>query len=200
MNMELDDLKNQWQRENERLAREQHKDISAIEQLLLSKTTDLISAMRKKYEKIITMMLGSMLLMILVFPILSDGFSFPGSAYGFAKCMFFYVLLIAFYWLKFRSVLHLMLSDFLEERMTQLLRILERSRRIEIIFCIVFYVALLTVGRFFYGKGLAGLFTLEMLCFFLLSLVFGGAMIWLIAYRHNRQIGELKQYLEEYKA
>ncbi|PWV55662.1 hypothetical protein [Chitinophaga sp. S165] len=198
--MELDDLKNQWQQESEKLSREQHKDISAIEQLLTHKTADLVSAMKAKYEKIITMMLGSMLLMILVFPILSDGFSYPGSAYGFAKCMFFYVLLIAFYWLKFRSILHLTLSDFLQERMTQLLQVLKRSRRIEIIFCIVFYVALLTVGRFFYGKGLAGLFTLQMSGFFLLSLIFAISMIWLIGYRHTRQIKELKQYLEEYKA
>lgn len=197
--MELDDLKNKWQQEIDRLAREQHKDISVIGQLLNSKTADLLSVMRIKYEKIITMMLCSMLLMILVFPFLSDGFSFPGSAYGFAKFMFFNVLLIAFYWLKFRSVLHLALSDVLEERMTQLLQVLERSRRIEIIFCILFYISLLTVGRFFYGKGLAGLFTLEMLVLFLLSLVFATAMIWLIAYRHARQIKELKEYLEEYK-
>ncbi len=197
--MELDDLKNKWQQENEKLSREQHKDISAIERLLTHKMADLVSAMKTKYEKIITMMLGSMLLMILVFPILSDGFSYPGSAYGFAKCMFFYILLITFYWLKFRNILHLTLSDFLQERMTQLLRILERSRRIEIIFCIVFYMALLGVGRFFYGKGLAGLFTLEMLGFFLLSLIFAIAMIWLIGYRHTRQIKELKQYLEEYE-
>lgn len=196
--MELDDFKNKWQQENEKLSREQHKDISVIEQLLTRKTADMIAVMRMKYEKIITMMLGSMLLMILVFPILSDGFSFPGSAYGFAKCMFFYVLLIAFYWLKFRSILHLTLSDFLQERMTQLLQVLERSRRIEIIFCIVFYIALLTVGRFFYGKGLNGLFTLQMSVFFLLSLIFAIAMIWLIGYRHMRQIKELKQYLEEY--
>jgi hypothetical protein len=198
--MELDDLKNKWQQENDRLVRQQHKDLSAIEQLLTHKTADLVSVMRRKYEKIITMMLGSMLLMILVFPVISDGFAFPGSAYGFAKCMFFYVLLIVFYWLKFRSVLHLTLSDFLEERMTQLLKVLEKSRRIEIIFCIVFYVALLTVGRFFYGKGLDGLFTLQMSVLFALSLAFSAAMIWLIARRHTRQIKELKQYLAEYKS
>lgn len=198
--MELDDLKNKWQQDNDRLVQKQHKDPAAIQQLLTRKTADLVSVMRRKYEKIITMMLGSMLLMILVFPVISDGFAFPGSAYGFAKCMFFYVLLITFYWLKFRSVLHLTLSDFLQERMTQLLQVLERSRRIEIIFCIVFYISLLTVGRFFYGKGLTGLFTLEMLIFFLLSLIFGLTMIWLIARRHNRQIKELKQYLQEYSA
>ncbi|MCF6407467.1 hypothetical protein L3C95_31525 [Chitinophaga filiformis] len=198
--MELDDFKNKWQQENDRLARQQHKAPAAIEQLLSHKTTDLVSVMKRKYEKIITMMLGSMLLMILVFSVISDGFAYPGSAYGFAKCMFFYVLLIAFYWLKFRTVLHLTLSDFLETRMTQLLHVLEKSRRIEIIFCIVFYVALLTVGRFFYGKGLEGLFTLQMLGLFSLSLIFTVAMIWLVARRHTRQINELKQYLEEYKA
>ncbi|SDH32010.1 hypothetical protein [Chitinophaga filiformis] len=198
--MELDDFKNKWQQENDRLTGLQHKDPAVIEQLLNHKTTDLVSVMKRKYEKIITMMLVSMLLMILVFSVISDGFTYPGSAYGFAKCMFFYVLLIAFYWLKFRTVLHLTLSDFLETRMTQLLHVLEKSRRIEIIFCVVFYIALFTVGRFFYGKGLEGLFTPQMLGLFLLSLAFALAMIWLIARRHTRQINELKQYLEEYKA
>jgi len=197
--MELDDFKNIWQQENDRLTGLQQKDPAVIEQLLANKTTDLVSVMRRKYEKIITMMLVSMLLMILVFSVISDGFAYPGSAYGFAKCMFFYVLLIAFYWLKYKTVLHLRLSDFLEQQMTQLLHVLEKSRRIEIIFCIVFYVALMIVGRFFYGKGLEGLFTLQMLGLFSLSLVFAAAMIWLIARRHTRQINELKQYLAEYK-
>lgn len=197
--MELDDFKSKWQQENEKLARQQYKAPAAIEQLLAHKTTDLVAVMQRKYEKIITMMLGSMLLMILVFSTISDGFAYPGSAYGFARCMFFYVLLIAFYWLKFRTVLHLTLSDFLEVRMMQLLGVLEKSRRIEIIFCSVFYVALMVAGRFFYGKGLEGLFTLQMLGLFLLSLVFAVTMIWLVARRHTRQIRELKQYLEEYR-
>lgn len=197
--MELDHLKNKWQQENERLDRQQHKAPAVIAELLHQKTTDLVSVMKRKYEKIITMMLISMLLMILALSFISDGFAYPGSAYGFAKCMFFYVLLIAFFWLKYRTVLHLRLSDYLETRMTQLLQVLQKSRRIEIIFCIVFYTALMTVGRFFYGKGWEGLFTLQMLGLFLLSLAFAVTMIWLIARRHTRQINELKQYLQEYK-
>jgi membrane protease YdiL (CAAX protease family) len=194
--MELDELKNRWRQENERLPA---RDILAIERMLTHKTTDLVSVMQRKYEKIITIMLFSMLLMIVTFPVISDGFTYPGSAYGYAKGMFFYALLIIFYWLKFTSVLHLTLSDFLQQRMIQLLQVLEKSRKLEISFCIVFYVALLVVGRFFYGKGLEGLFTLQMLVFFSLSLFFAAAMIWFIARRHSRQINELRRYLQEYE-
>lgn len=197
--MELENLKKSWQKENNMYTQLHHKDMAVLEKMLSGKTTDLVSSMRRKYEKIITMMLISMLLMILVFPLLSDGFTYPGSIYGFTKCMFFYVLLVIFYWVKLRSVYYMELSDFLRERLQQLLKISRRSLWIETGFAIAFYVALLTIGRFFYGKGLEGLDTLEMLGFFLGSLVAAGTMIYLIVSRHFRQIDELKRYLKEYE-
>lgn len=195
--MELDDLKRQWQQENTDLP---SKNSAAIEQLLSRKTSDLVSTMKRRYEKIITMALISMLLLIVVFSIISDGFSWPGAASGFAKAMFFYGLLILFYWLKFRTVLHLTLSDHLQERMTQLVNILQKSRRIELIFSCIFFISLFTAGRFFFGKGLTGLFTLQMAALFLLAIVFAASMIWLIGYRHNQYIKELREYLKEYEA
>lgn len=197
--MELENLKNSWKKENNMYTQLHLKDMSALEQMLTGKTFDLIASLRRKYEKIITMMLISMFLMVIIFPMLSDGFTYPGSISGFTKCMFFYLLLLGFYWAKLRGIYYLDLSDFLKERLEQLLTMSRRSLRIEVGFSVAFYVGLLTVGRFFYGKGLEGLATMEMLLLFLLSFLFAGAMIFLIVRRHHRQIKELKSYLKEYQ-
>src|SRR6186713_3398950 len=88
----------------------------AIGQILKEKTTNVFSLMKKRYERIITLMLCGMLLLVLFFPFISDGFHYPGSINGFVKCMFLYLVLIIFYWEKYKSVNSLEFSDYIKER------------------------------------------------------------------------------------
>ena len=197
--MELDDLKAGWQQEITIHSQSNIKTMEQIQLLLDGKTADLITSMKKKYEKIISIMLGGMLLAILFHPIITDGFTYPGSINGFVKMMFFYLILILFYWEKLKSVNHISLSDHLKERMEQLLKMLQRNLKIEVGFVVCFFVAVIVISRFFYGKGLEHLDDRGVVIGFPLAILTTGTMIYLIRRRYNRQITELKAYLAEYE-
>lgn len=196
--MELDDLKAAWQNDAVNYTKANIKNAQYLQEVLNGKTADLITSMKKRYEKIISAMLGSMILMVLVFPMLSDGFTYPGSVNGFAKAMFFYLVLIIFYWVKLKIVNHLELSDHLKERMEQLLKLLRKNLRMEVTFGLLFFMGLLLIGRFFYGKGLENLNDTGFLIGLPLSVLMVGILIFLINKRYKKQITELETYLAEY--
>ncbi|WP_147294166.1 hypothetical protein [Pontibacter diazotrophicus] len=173
--------------------------MAQIQDILNGKTTDLITSMKRKYEKIISIMLGGMLLMVLVHPILTDGFTYPGSINGYVKLMFFYLVLIIFYWQKLKNINHLQLSDHLKERMEQLLVMLQRNYKTEVTFVVLFFFSMIIIGRFFYGRGLQDLDDTGVLIGFPLSILFTGAVIYFIVRRYKHQIKELKEYLAEYE-
>ena len=197
--MELDNLKAKWQKDAEKHSQLNKKDMDQIRFILRGKASDLITSVRKNYEKIISAMLGSMVLILIVFAVISDGFTYPGSAYGFAKCMFFYLVLIIFYWEKLKNVNNLELSDHLKERLEQILKMLKRNQRIEVTFAGFFFVAFILVGRFFYGKGLNDIFKPEVVIGFAVAVLFTGFVIHRIIKRYKRQINEMEGYLGEYK-
>ncbi|MGV8878583.1 MAG: hypothetical protein ACOH2A_06090 [Sphingobacteriaceae bacterium] len=196
--MELDDLKGTWQKEAACVQQLNAKKQHYLEALLNGKTVDVITLMKKRFEKMISSLLYGMLLLVLVFPLLSDGFTFPGSMNGFAKAMFFYLVVILFYWEKLKSVSHFQLSDHLKERMEQLLKMLRTNLKIEVVFALFFFLALILVGRFFYGKGLQDLDDRGFLIATPLFLILAGVFIWLIIKRAKKQISELEIYLAEY--
>jgi hypothetical protein len=196
--MELDDLKAKWQQETATSAQLNAKTMHQIETVLNGKALDMIASLQLKYEKIISRMLIGMLLIIFGFPFLSDGFTYPGSVNGFAKAMFFYLVLIMFYWAKLTSVNHLELSDQIKERLEQVLRLLNKNLRIELLFVLVFFVGFIVVGRFFYGHGLEGIFKPEVVVDSGIGVFFTACVLFLINKHYKKQISEFEQYLEEY--
>ena len=143
-------------------------------------------------------MLTGMLLIIFVFPFLSDGFSYPGSINGFAKAMFFYLVLILFYWAKLKSVSNLELSDHIKERLEQILTMLNKNLQIEFFFVLIFFAGFILVGRFFYGHGLEGIFKPEVVAGAGISVLFTGLMLFFINKHYKKHISELEGYLAEY--
>jgi hypothetical protein len=115
------------------------------------------------------------------------------------KMMFRSQLIVLFYWAKLRTVNHLTLSDSIPERLEQLLTMFRRGLRTEIIFIMSLLLGIVFVGRFFYGKGLSGLWAPDVLTAFALSIVFTGAMLWFVRKRYRAKIEELKTYLQEYR-
>lgn len=197
--MELDDLKARWQKEIHQHTESNKKNMKELHALLHGKTMDFITTVRKKYERIISIMMLSMMLTVLIQPIMNDGFTFPGSTSGFVKMVFFYLLLIFFYWTKLLAISNLRLSDHIEERLTQLLSMSKRNLRIEVLFVIGFVITLILVGWFFYGKGMANLDDLGVRISLPLTFIFTGAFIYVIIRRHKKQIAELQSLLNEYK-
>src|SRR5689334_3713008 len=125
--MELDDLKGSWQKEAGQHAESNKKNMKELNALLHGKTLDFLTTVRKKYERIISIMMLSMMVAILIQPVMTDGFTFPGSMSGFVKMVFFYLLLIFFYWTKLLAISNLQLSDHIEERLTQLLSMSKKN-------------------------------------------------------------------------
>ena len=197
--MELDELKAKWQHESIYNAQINYKSMEQLQTILSGKTADMITSMKLKYEKIISIMLGGMLVFVLVHPLLTDGFTYPGSANGFAKAMFFYLILIIFYWQKLRNINHLQLSDHLKERMEQLLQMMRRNYRTELTFVGLFFIGMIVIGRFFYGKGLQNLDDRGVLIGLPLAILFSGALIYFISRRYRSHIKELKEYLSAYE-
>lgn len=193
--MELDDLRTNWKKET---AAASAKNVEQLHAMLKRKASGLLASVKKKYEKIISIMLGGMLVYILAMPVLTDGFTYPGSVNGFAKAMFFYLLLIIFYWEKLKTISNLELSDDLKERLEQLVRKLKRDRRNEIVFVIALFTGFIIIGRFFYGKGFNGIFNTDVVIAFFLGLVFAGIVIYRIVQKYGKQLRELQEYLSEY--
>ncbi|WP_133177662.1 hypothetical protein [Chitinophaga parva] len=192
--MELDDLKGRWQTETNAL--QQHSP-EYIALLLKSKTTDLHSRVRMKYQRILTILLGSMLLLVMVFPVIADGFAYPHSAAGFAKCMALYLVLIIFYWEKFKYVNQLELSDDIQPRLQQLLQYARHSLRLEVGFVLVFFIGIMVLSLVTRHDH-AAFTNPSVWAGFSISFVFAAAMLVLIINKHQRVIRELKTYLAEY--
>ncbi|MBT1710501.1 hypothetical protein KK062_19815 [Fulvivirgaceae bacterium PWU5] len=196
--MDIDALKAGWKKTSG-LSAEEQSHFDRLPALLQGKTTDMITVTRRQYERVITVLLGSMVVATLAMPLLTDGFTYPGSPQGFVKMMFLYQLIVLFYWAKLRTVNHLTLSDSIPERLEQLLTMFRRGLRTEIIFIVSLLLGIVFVGRFFYGKGLSGLRAPDVVTAFALSVVFTGAMLWFVRKRYRAKIEELKTYLQEYR-
>ena len=197
--MELDDLKAHWQKDIERHTELNKKSMEELQRLLHSKTSDFITSVRKKYEKIISIMIMSMMIAVLMQPVISDGFTFPGSMSGFVKMVFFYLMLILFYWTKLLAINNIQLSDQIKDRLTQLLTMSKRNLRIEVGFVIFFIVSLILVGWFFYGKGVANFSDLGFRISAPFAILFAVAFIYVIIRRHKKQIAEIQSLLDEYE-
>jgi hypothetical protein len=196
--MDLDNLKAKWQQDTGRHAEQNKTTMEELHRLLHGKTFDFITATRKKYEKIISIMLMTMMVSVLMQPIISDGFTFPGSVSGFVKLVFFFLVLIFFYWMKLLAISNIQLSDHIKERLTQLIALTEKNKRIEVIFVLCFVATMLPVGWFFYGKGMANFSDLGFQISAPFGLFFLGAFLYAIVRRHNRQLTDLQSLLKEY--
>lgn len=196
--MDIDALKAGWKK-NSSISEEEQSYFDRLPALLQGKTADMITVTKRQYERVLTLLLGSMMAATLVMPILTDGFTYPGSSHGFVKLMFFYQLIIAFYWAKLRTVSHLTLSDSIPERLEQLLSMFRRSLWTEVVFILSLVLGVVFVGRFFYGKGLSGIDAPDVLICFALSIAFTGTVLAVVRKRYRARIAELTAYLQEYR-
>jgi membrane protein implicated in regulation of membrane protease activity len=195
--MEINQLKADWQKLN---AQEpiNPKSMEQINAMIAGKTDQLVASVKKKYETVLLSLMLSMLAVILLFPLLSDGFTYPGSVNGYVKGLFFYMLAILFVWLKYRSLNDTSFSNDLRTRLAQLIGKLQRSKRIDGAFIVTMFAGMLLVGRFVMGKGLAGILKADVMIAGVLSVVLMAGLILYITRSYNRRIRELEQYLSEF--
>ena len=198
--MELDDLKDGWEKETDYQIGSGRKDINQLQFMLHNKAGDMLTRIRKRYEMIISCLLFSVMIYALVHPVISDDFNYPGSASGFVKGMLLYMLVLLFYWLKLVNINNLSLSDQIKERLEQMLRLQKRSLRLEAGFIVLAFIGGPLVSRFVYhGKGLTDLDDPGVRIAVPAGLLLMGVILYVIVKRHRRNINELQWYLGEYR-
>jgi hypothetical protein len=195
--MELNQLKADWQKLDTQEPLNP-KSMEQINAMIAGKTNHVVASVKKKYEKVLLSLMLSMLAVILLFPLLSDGFAYPGSVNGYVKGLFFYMLAVLFAWLKYRNLNDTRWGDDLRTRLVQLIDKLQRNKRIDGAFIVVMFAAVLLVGRFVMGKGLTGILKPDVVAGGVLSVVLVVGLLLYITRSYNRRIRELEQYLSEF--
>lgn len=169
-----------------------------INAMITGKTNHAVASVRKNYERVLLSLMLSMLAVIVLFPLLSDGFAYPGSVKGYAKGLFFYMLAVLFVWYKYRNLNDTQFSNDLRTRLLQLTGKLQRSKRIDGAFIVTMFASVLLIGRFAMGKGLTDMLKPDVIAGGVLSVVMVTGLVIFITRSYNRRIRELEQYLSEF--
>jgi hypothetical protein len=208
--MELDDLKVNWQKESTQNLEHNKQTMEQLQLILKEKTSATLSGMKKKYQKIIKLLIIGVTANVILSPFLhfllgDDGPVFRLTYSGVFSIITFVVIclvVILFYWVKYKSTP--VVDTNLEVTLSQNIDNLKRSLKREVIFIIALFVALFTIGRMtsqYLGNGAFGdIFHTDIM----LAIGAGVLMFAFYVYKrvkfYNRNIHELQQYLNEYKA
>ncbi len=197
--MELDDLKAPWRKDTVLHEQLNKKNMEQLQFIVQGKTTNLARTLKRKFEKIINSLMIGILIFTVFFMSISDGFAEPGTIKGFIKGLLVYMAVLIFYWIRFKSINNLALSDDLKVRLRQLIQKLRKNLKLEVIFFFVTYLIAIVAGRFILGKGMEDILKPDVVITFALSVLFIGTILLLTTRRYKRQIAELQGYLEEYE-
>ena len=207
--MELDDLKVNWQKESTQNLEHNKQTMEQLQYILKEKTTATLSGMKKKYEKIIKLLIIGVTANIILSPFLhfllgDDGPVFRLTYSGMFSIITFVVIclvVILFYWVKFKATQ--VVNTNLEVTLSQNIVNLKASLKREVIFIIALFFMLFIIGRStsqYLGNGAFGdIFHTDIM----LAIGAGVLMFAFYMYKrvkfYNRNISELQQYLNEYK-
>ncbi|RZA03636.1 MAG: hypothetical protein EOP47_02260 [Sphingobacteriaceae bacterium] len=210
--MELDDLKTKWQKESTQNLEHNKHTMEQLQLVLKEKTTATLSGMKFKYKRILIMLSIGLLANAILQPflhfIMGDGppvFRITNS--GMLSLISFIglgLIVLIFYWIKYRSMPVNTINTDLKLTLSQNIESLKKSLRQEVIFIIALFVMLFIIGRMtsqYLGNGAFGdVFHTDIM----LAIGAGVLMFAFYVYKrvsfYNRNIDELQQYLNEYKA
>ena len=210
--MELDDLKINWQKESTQNLELNKQTMEQLQFILKEKTNLTLSGMKKKYEKIITLLFIGVIINIIVSPFLhfllgDDGPVFRLTYSGLLSIMTLVVICLAvifFYWIKYRSMPVTTINTELQITLSQNIYSLKRSLKQEVVFIATLFATLFIIGRItsqYLGNGAFGdIFHTDIM----LAIGAGVLIFAFYVYKrvkfYNRNINELQQYLNEYES
>ena len=208
--MELDDLKVNWQKESMQNLELNKQTMEQLQLILQEKTSLALSGMKKKYERIITLLFLGVLINIIVHLFLHFLLGDPGPVFrltysGLVAIMSFVVIgvvVIFFYWLKFKSIPVTTINTQLKVTLSQNINSLKRSLKQEVIFIIALFVTLFTIGRIvsqYLGNGNFGdIFHADIMLAIGAGVLMFAFYLYMRVIYYNKNIHELQQYLDEY--
>lgn len=208
--MELDDLKIKWQKESNQNLEHNKQTMEQLQLILKEKTSATLSGMKKKYEKIIRLLIIGVTANVILSPFLhflmgDDGPVFRLTYSGLLSIITLVVICLAvifFYWVKFKS--KPVINTNLEVTLSQNINSLKTALKQEVIFIITLFVMLFAIARItsqYLGNGAFGdIFHTDIM----LAIGAGVLMFAFYLYKrvrfYSKNINELQQYLSEYKA
>jgi hypothetical protein len=208
--MELDDLKTKWQKESTQNLEHNKQTMEQLQLILKEKTAATLSGMKKKYEKIIKLLIIGVTANVILSPFLhflmgDDGPVFRLTFSGIFTIITFVLIclvVILFYWVRYKSTP--VVNANLEVTLSQNIDNLKRSLKREVTFIIALFVMLFIIGRMtsqYLGNGAFGdIFHTDIM----LAIGAGVLMFAFYVYKrvkfYNRNISELQQYLNEYES
>lgn len=206
--MELDDLKDKWYKETVENSQLNQKNMEQLQFILKKKTSGVLFKIKKKYEKIISILLVGLFANILISPFLhwilgEEGpvFRMP-SLLPLLTVIILCMIILIFYWIKYISFNTNIVENDLKTSLTETIRNLKRSFRHEAWFLIILFIGLFTAGRSTSQAEGNGDFwdifrTDIMLSMFTGCLLFA-FVLFLRSKHYKMNIGELEGYLSEF--
>lgn len=206
--MELDDLKAKWQKETVEHSQLNQKNMEQLQVILKKKTSGVLFKVKKKYEKIISILFIGLFANIMISPFLhwilgEEGpvFRMP-SLLPLLTIIILCMIILIFYWIKYISFNPNIVEDDLKTSLTENILNLKRSFRHEAWFLITLFVGLFIAGRSTSQAEGNGDFwdifrTDIMLSIFAGCLLFAFALL-LRSKQYKKNISELEGYLSEF--
>jgi hypothetical protein len=208
--MDLDDLKAGWQRETEKNLQLNKQSMEQLQLMLQEKSAGALTGIKKKYEKIISLLLVGILLNVVVSPFLhfllgDDGPVFRitfGGLVSLATIVVLGLVVILFYWLKYTNLETTLPATNLKSSLITSIAGLQKSMRQEIYFIISLFLILFISARFsseYLGHGsFWDISHPDILLALLTAVILFGFYIFKRVLFYKKHIRELQQYLAEF--
>lgn len=208
--MELDDLKARWLKESNSALH--GKNVEQIRSILATQTANRLLDIKKRYGRLISLVLLGIFSQILLFPLLpwimgdSDSvYAIPitaGKLLPLLTVVLVLVTAVCFYWIKYISSRTFITDDNLENVLSESIKTLKKSLRQEIYFFVLLFVIFLIAGRSgsqFLGNGDFGdIFKMDILLAFLVMAVIMGFYLSRRIRQYKKDLSELETYLSEF--
>ena len=207
--MELDDLKARWQKETKENLHLNKQSMEQLQGILKDKTSNTLTGVKRKYERIISFLMIGIFLNILISPFLHFLLGDEGPVFrltfsgllSLITVMIMGLIVLFFYWRKYSKFNAEVINDDLRKVLRDNISKLKGSLKHEIWFITILFASIFILGRAssqFLGNGDFGdIFRKDILLAMLAGFLIMGFYIYkrISAYRKN--IKELQEYLSK---
>lgn len=209
--MELDDLKANWQKETKQNLDKNTQSMEQLKLVLQKRTTETLTTLKKKYEKIITLLILGAFLNVLINPFLhfllgDEGPVFRitfGGLLSLVTMVVVCLIVVFFYWTKYTSLNTVLPDGNIKTMLSGKIKQLKRSHTQEVAFILTLFLLVFIMARVtsqYSGNGdFWDIFHLDIM----LAMLAGFAIMIFYIYKrsiaYKRNIKDLQHHLDEFE-
>lgn len=209
--MELDDLKANWQKETKQNLDKNTQSMEQLKLVLQKRTSDTLTTLKKKYEKIITLLILGAFLNVLINPFLhfllgEEGPVFRitfGGLLSLVTMVVVCLIVVFFYWTKYTSLSTVLPDGNIKTMLSGKIKQLRRSRTQEVAFILTLFLLVFIMARVtsqYLGNGdFWDIFHLDIM----LAMLAGFGIMFFYIYKraiaYKRNISDLQHHVDEFE-